>query len=261
MGQAGALPRAPDRPGDRRCEGQAAQHGHRDRDDRRVARGLLVVREHPHTASIVLDGPHRAVQPDRRPQAGGQFAGHLLIAAGHPPGWPAPEPRGDVADRRGGQHAGPHAVGCLDPGQVRGQGRGSLPAGHHLRQRRARRRPGRGGGHGGRAAGHVLAGRSLLAGGLSCAAVLPVVVRHGRVGQIQPQLVQHRPHHVVTVEHELRAPLDDRPRVTGEEFLGPHAAPDPVAGLQHDHLVAGLEDPVGRHQAGEPGTCHHDTHP
>ena len=49
--------------------------------------------------------------------------------------------------------------------------------------------------------------------------------------------------HVVAIQHELGTALDDGPRVTRDQLLRPHPAADPVAGLQHHDLAAGLGEP------------------
>jgi hypothetical protein len=71
---------------------------------------------------------------------------------------------------------------------------------------------------------------------------------------------RQRPHQVVSVQHELGAALDHGPRVTRHQLLRPHAAADPVPGLQHHHLVTSPGYPVRGQQAGEPGTCHDHPH-
>jgi hypothetical protein len=75
-----------------------------------------------------------------------------------------------------------------------------------------------------------------------------------------PSSPGYRPHEVVSVQHELGAPLDDGPRVTGHQFLRPHPAADPVPRLQDHDLMTSLGDPVRGHQAREPGPGHHHSH-
>src|SRR6185437_15105915 len=72
--------------------------------------------------------------------------------------------------------------------------------------------------------------------------------------------LRHGPHEVVSVQHELGAPLDDGPRVTGHQFLRPHPAADPVPRLQDHGLMTSLGYPVRGHQAREPGPGHHHPH-
>ncbi len=80
------------------------------------------------------------------------------------------------------------------------------------------------------------------------------------VGKLQAEFGCHRPHHVVAVQHELTAPLDNTAQVTGNQFLGPDAPAHTVRRLQDHHLMAGLRYPVRRQQASEPRPHHHNPH-
>ena len=123
---------------------------------------------------------------------------------------------------------------CLHPRQVGRQGGGlACPARGHLGEGGSRgggRRPG----HPGRALAH------LCCADRPAAARLTLVVGHDRAREFQAEFGHHLAQHVVAVQHELGASLDDGPRIAGYELLRPHPAADPVAGLEHDNLAAAL---------------------
>ena len=204
---------------------------------------------------IMLDRPHGAPQPYRRPETASQTLGHPLVTPCHPPARPALEPGGDIGDRRGGEDLGVDAVRDHEAGHICGErSRGAVPARNHLGEGCARRSRGSGASHDSGAPGHV------LVCGQPRTARFPLVIGHGHVRELQAELGHHRPHHVVAVQHELAAPLDDTARVTGSQFPGPDAPADTVPRLQDDYLVAGLCYPVRRQQASEPSPHHHDPH-
>ena len=68
-----------------------------------------------------------------------------------------------------------------------------------------------------------------------------------------------RPQHVVAVQDERAAPLDNGVRVAGNPFRGPDTPAHPIPHFQDDHVVAGLRYPVRGQQASEPGP-HHNPH-
>ena len=71
------------------------------------------------------------------------------------------------------------------------------------------------------------------------------VVAHAGVGQLEPEPLRERAHHLVAREHELGAALDHR----ATHAVRPHAAADPVAGLEDAHVDAAVGELERRREA------------
>ena len=187
------------------------------------------------TAVVLLNGADRAGQPHRLAEPPGQAGGHLLVAASHPPAWPPAEPRGRVLGHGGSELAGTGPCRCLHSRQVARQGGGlAWPAGGHLGEGASR------GGCGRRRSYPCSTLADLCCADWPAAAWLTVVVGHHCACQFQVEFGQHLAQHVVAIQHELGASLDDGPPIAGNEFLRPHPATHPVACLKHHNLATSL---------------------
>ena len=197
----------------------------------------------------LVERAHRRAEPHAVAELCGHGLREPLVAAGDPVAGQRLERR-HVLEDLGGEPVGAEGGGDLDAREdgLRGRG-GEAGGGDDLRH---------GGGGAGRRGGSA-AGRQRFGGrprhrsarllqllrGQLHPARLAHVVAHAGVGQLEPEPLRERAHHLVAREHELGAALDHR----ASHAVRPHAAADPVAGLEDAHVDAAVGELERRREA------------